>query len=230
MNHPHVLRSHFKKGFRKKVQLKINDNRSTMLSVRWEQDCTKVSLHKIFLEAPKNIMQALACYVREEAPEIPSSVRSFIDTNLRQLDYSHTLDSEKIYCQGTYYNLKTIYDSLNAEYFDNKINLRITWFGKPNQKSRSRVTFGLYHDPLKLIKINRLLDSPSFPDYFIAYVIYHEMAHDASPAYYDENGVHRIHSKEFKELEMRYRYYNLAQDWIRRNQDYFFVSEQYGRS
>ena len=28
-----------------KLRLKINDNRSTMLSVKWDPDCTKVSLH-----------------------------------------------------------------------------------------------------------------------------------------------------------------------------------------
>ncbi len=51
---------------RMKLKLKINDNHSTMLSVRWEPECAKVSLHRMFLEAPENVMQALACYIRGE--------------------------------------------------------------------------------------------------------------------------------------------------------------------
>ena len=47
----------------RKLKLKINDNRSTMLSVRWEPDCTKVSLHRIFLQAPRNVMDELSCYL-----------------------------------------------------------------------------------------------------------------------------------------------------------------------
>ena len=216
------IQQHFQKGTNKKVQLKINDNRSTMLSVRWEPDCTKISMHKIFLKAPQNVMEALTCYVKRKQPQMPAPIREFIETHLHKLDYSHTLDHRKLYCQGTCYNLKDVYDSLNQEYFDNKLNLTITWYGKAHQRNRSRVTFGLYHDPLKLIKINRLLDSPSYPDYLISYVVYHEMLHEVCPSYFDENGVHRIHNKEFKALEMNYRHYSVALEWIKNNQDHFF--------
>src|SRR5262249_43107748 len=137
-------------------------------------DCTKVSLHRMFLEAPKNVMQALACYIRQEHKIIHPNVKAFIEEGLKNLDYSHLLDKSKLHVQGNIYNLKEIYDDLNNEYFDDKLRLFITWFGN-GKRSRSRVTFGLYHDPLKLIKINRLLDSPSIPDYLVSYVIYHEM-------------------------------------------------------
>jgi hypothetical protein len=206
-----------------KLKLKINDNRSTMLSVKWEPDCTKVSLHRIFLQAPQNVMDALACYLRRKDKSIAASVKAFIEDNLKTLDYSHQIDHSKLYCQGNVYNLREIYDELNIEYFDNKLNLYITWFGKPNQRCRSRVTFGLYHDPLKLIKINRMLDSPSFPDYIVSYVVYHEMVHHVCPGYFDANGQHHIHSKEFKEREVLFRYHDIAQHWIKENQANFFI-------
>lgn len=205
-----------------KLKLKINNNRSTMLSVKWEPDCTKVSLHKMFLDAPRNVMDALACYLKQEDKNIAPTVKAFIEDNLKNLDYSETLDQSKLYSQGNVYNLQNIYNSLNQEYFDNKLDLKITWFGKA-QRFRSRVTFGLYHDPLKLIKINRLLDSPSFPDYLLSYVIYHEMLHHVCPAYYDSNGYHHIHSKEFKEREVQFRYFHMAQKWIKENQANFFI-------
>lgn len=206
----------------KRLQVKINDNRSTMLSVKWEPDCTKVSLHRMFLQAPQNIMQELACYLKREDKIISPSVKAFIEENLQKIDYSHTINKEKLYQQGNVYNLKKIYDEINHEYFGNELNLLITWFGKPNQRNRSRVTFGLYHDPLKLIKIHRILDTPSFPYYFISYVIYHEMLHYVCPAYIDEKGFNRIHSKEFKEKEAQFRHFNLAQSWIKENQANLF--------
>lgn len=206
----------------KKLQIKINDNRSTMLSVKWESDCTKVSLHRMFLKAPQNIMDALACYIKQEDENIHPKVKAFIENGLQKLDYSSIIDPRKLYQIGNVYNLKQIYDDLNREYFNNKLQLGITWFGKPVQRNKTRVTFGLYHDSLKLVKINRVLDSPSFPDYFVAYVIYHEMVHHVCPAYIDEKGINRVHSKEFKEMEAKFKYFYLAEKWIQENQNNFF--------
>jgi hypothetical protein len=205
-----------------KLRLKINDNRSTMLSVRWEPDCTKVSVHRMFLQAPQNVMQSLACYIRQEDKVISPHIKYFIEENIKKLDYSHLISQEKLYSQGAVYNLQKIYNDLNRDYFKNHLNLLITWFGKHNKRNRTRVTFGLYHDPLKLIKINRLLDSPLFPDYVVAYVIYHEMLHNVCPSYHDERGIHRIHSKEFKERELEFKHYNLAQNWINGHHRHLF--------
>ena len=216
------LQTNLQRNVKKKVKLRINDNRSTMLSVRWESDCTKVSLHRMFLEAPENVMDELACYVRREQKSISPSIKAFIEDNLRNLDYTHMLNLSKLISRGNVYNLQQIYDALNQEYFEGRLKLYITWFGRGTQKNRSRVTFGLYHDPLKLIKINRLLDSPAFPDYLVAYVIYHEMLHHVCPSYYDEKGIHRVHNKEFKERELLFPYYHQAQNWIKKHQEGLF--------
>jgi len=206
----------------KKLELEINDNRSTMLSVKWGPDYTKVSLHRMFLKAPQNIMDKLACYIRQEDKSIHPKVKAFIETGLQKLDYSKTIDSSKFYQVGNVYHLKQIYDDLNEEYFNGKLKIAITWFGKLAQRNKTRVTFGLYHDSMKLIKINRILDSPSFPDYFVAYVIYHEMVHHVCPAYVDEKGINRVHSKEFKEIESKFKYFDLAEKWVHENQNNFF--------
>lgn len=210
------------------IQIKINDNRSTMLSVKWEPDCTKVSLHRMFLQAPQNIMQALACYLRGEHQQIAPSIKAYIEYNLQRLDYSHELDLSKLQIRGRVYNLKQIYDRLNEEYFDGKLKLHITWYEWPSRrKKRSRITFGLFHDPLKLVKINRMLDSKRFPEYFVEYVIYHEMLHYVCPAYVDERGIKHIHSKEFKEREKEYRYFKSAQKWLKDHHDDLFSSHHF---
>lgn len=208
----------------KRFEFKLNDNRSTMLSVRWDPDCTKVSMHRMFLEAPKNVMDDLACYLLRKNQQIGPTIKSFIETNLKRYDYTYQINQDKLISQGTVYDLREIYDEINDEYFDRKLDLYITWFGKHNQKNRSRVTFGLYHDPLRLIKIHRLLDSRTFPDYVVNYVVFHEMVHHVCPSYVDEKGIHRIHSKEFKEMEASYHDYDKALKWIKSNQKQFFAT------
>lgn len=207
---------------KKSVKLIINDNRSTMLSVKWEPDCTKVSIHRFFVNAPDNIMNSLACYIRQEEKTISSSVRSFIEDNMRKLDYTHHLKKMKLDVIGKTYNLTHFLNEINREYFDNLIDLNITWFGRRKQTNRSQVTFGLYYEPLKLIKIHRLLDRPEVPDYMVSYVIYHEMLHYVCPSYFDERGKHCIHSKEFREKESQFKHYQMAQNWIDENRERLF--------
>jgi len=215
---------------KKLLQIKINDNRSTMLSVRREQHCTKVSLHRMFLNAPGNVMDELACYLRGDHQDIAPKVKAFIDKNFKKLDYSHTIDPFTLPTQGTVYNLRELYQELNEEYFDGELNLLITWFGRRRQYNRSRITFGLYHDPLKLIKINRLLDSPVFPEYVVSYVVYHEMVHHVCPPYTDRKGQSHIHSKAFKVKEKQFRHFHLAQRWIEEHQQQLFKDSQHGWS
>lgn len=204
------------------LELIINDNRSTMLSVRWEPDRTRISLHRMFLQAPQNIMQSLACYIRKEQKVIPSNIKYFIEDNVKNISATHLLNKEKLSTQGAVYNLQKIYNDLNHEYFDQQLNLSITWFGKLKNRPRSRVTVGLYQDSTKLIKIHRLLDSRVLPEYVVAFVIYHEMLHNVCPSYRDEKGIHRIHTKEFKQREVQFKDYQLAQQWIRDHYDYLF--------
>jgi hypothetical protein len=205
----------------RKYELKVNDNRSTMVSVKWEPDRTKVSLHRMFLNAPRNIMDDLACYIKQEKEEISPLVRAFIEDNLKKLDYSHLLDPRKLQVEGKKYNLKTLYDELNREYFDSKLKLNITWFGNCAKRNRSKITFGLYHDSLRLIKIHRMMDT--FPEFMIKFVVYHEMLHHVCPSYFDDKGRHHVHSKEFKKMEAKYKDFDKANDWLRENQSNLFT-------
>lgn len=208
----------------KKFEFKINDNRSTMLSVRWEPDRTLVSIHKMFLNAPENVMDDLACYFKRENKVISPTIRAFMEDAYKALDYTHTVDAAKLEVKGLHYDLKAIYRELNEEYFDGRLKLSITWFGKHDQKNRSKINFGLYYDNLKLIKVNRIMDSARFPDYLVKFVVYHEMLHHVCPSYYDEKGIHRIHTKEFKVLEKKYRHYQAAQKWIKNNIEELFAN------
>ena len=205
-----------------KLNLKINDNRSTMLSVRWEPDVTKVSLHRIFLQAPQNILEALGCYLKGRHKKISPVIKAFIEHEVRNLDYSRELDLSKLHVLGKVYNLQKAYQEVEEEYFQEKLNLHITWSGSGRRKKCNRITFGCYHDPLRLIKINRLIDHAYFPPYFLSYVIYHEMLHAVYPSSVNEKGYKTIHTRAFKDQEKKFKFYTQAKQWIRDNHHYLF--------
>lgn len=213
-----------------KLQLRINDNRSTMLSVKWDPQCPKVSLHRIFLEAPKNIMEELACYIGNNEAKLAPSMKAYIDDNLQKIDYSHQLDLKALETCGSVYDIQQMYNQLNCEYFGKKLNLAITWFGYRALRQRSSVTFGLYTDSLRLIKIHRMLDHHKIPDYFVSYVIFHEMLHYIYPPFVDETGIRRVHSRDFKNHEKEFHDYERAQMWLEKQRNNIFRGALNGRS
>ena len=46
------------------INLKINQNHSTMLSVRSEKKAVRVSLHQMFLKAPEPVVDALSRFIK----------------------------------------------------------------------------------------------------------------------------------------------------------------------
>lgn len=206
-------------ALRKSVKLRINNNRSTMLSVKWEPDCTKVSMHRFFLDAPKNIMDDLACYIKKESKQLTPDVKSFMEDRINRLDYTHELGKVKLNSAGSIYNLRQLMDQVNRQYFENRLDLNITWFEQQRKKFRSQFTFGLYHQPLRLVKINRLLDRVDVPEYLLSFVIYHEMLHCVFPSYCDGAGRRKVHHHQFKTMERKFHAYDHAMEWIELNRE-----------
>ncbi|MGZ3733036.1 MAG: hypothetical protein ACXU9U_04800, partial [Parachlamydiaceae bacterium] len=67
-----------------------------------------------------------------------------------------------------------------------------------------------------------IMDSPSFPEYVVSFVIYHEMLHHVCPPYIDENGIQRIHNEDFKYYEMQFKEFKRAKNWVEKHRLSFF--------
>lgn len=115
---------------------------------------------------------------------------------------------------GQCYNLQEIYNALNAQYFESKLNLNISWFGTGNI-AKTRVLFGSYHHRTKSIKINRFLDQANIPPYVVKFIVYHEMLHDIFPPKRKLNGRRSIHHQNFKEWEKQFPDYKIAKEFIK---------------
>jgi hypothetical protein len=199
----------------KPIYFKINDNRSTMLSVRWRNEAIDLSMHRFFLNAPEPILQDLAAYLKRKS-KMTSLLKGFIDENYKKLDYSKKVIFRGVQTQGERYDLLQLYQSLNQEYFEGKLDLTITWFGFKMNTNRTRITLGLYDQTLKLIKIHRMMDSPQFPKEVVRFVVYHEMLHHIfRPTAVGKSGKRKIHTEEFVKREKEYPGYSEIQQWLK---------------
>ncbi len=114
---------------------------------------------------------------------------------------------------GEHYNLEEIFQSVNARYFDSKLNLSITWFGSKKSLPKTRLTLGTYNHRTGLIKIHRLLDQAHIPSHVLSYVVYHEMLHHVLPPIKQGRQKRQIHHPAFKAREKQFQEYTLIKEF-----------------
>ena len=127
----------------------------------------------------------------------------------RQFDFS---------TEGEHYDLREIFDRLNARYFGNKLRrYKIMWGRRRKRKPQSYIVFGSIQEQDRVIRIHPLLDREFVPKWYIDYVVFHEMLHAFVPDKYDSAGRRIIHHEGFLERERTFRFYRRAVAWERQN-------------
>jgi hypothetical protein len=126
--------------------------------------------------------------------------------------------------EGTHFNLQEIYNRVNAQYFEGKIDLHITWFNPKKTRYQRRIVLGCYHKDKKLVKINRVLDQPDIPPYYISFIVYHEMLHHVAPPIIQKFRRRQIHHREFKDLEKKFENYALVKEFKQKSKMRWFIS------
>ncbi len=213
------IRAHLSKG---RVQVTLTDNRYTMISVRRipKEKRYEVRLHHMFSDADPVITRALARYIADNDAEASRVLGDFIDDNSGHVKgRARRTPPTLILTAGEFYDLREIYDELNAHYFENKIDAAITWgarTGKP--KRRNSIKMGSYSVEDRLIRIHRSLDRAFVPRFFVAWIVFHEMLHQVHDIRV-KNGRREFHSKEFLADEAHFEQYEASRRWERDHLD-----------
>jgi hypothetical protein len=113
--------------------------------------------------------------------------------------------------QGSAYDLDRMFARLNRKYFEGAIaKPTITW-----SQRKTRRILG-HHDRVhETITISKSLDSVEVPEWFVEYILYHEMLHIKHPARL-LNGRRYYHTGAFRADERRFPRYEQAQRWLER--------------
>jgi hypothetical protein len=178
-----------------------------------------VRLSDIFKNAPADVLQALAFILvaRMLSKSVPEKCeriyREYANSprTLRAADRASRLRSRKLLssARGRVYDLERIFSRLNRRFFDGKLR-------KPTLSWSPRDTLGVlgHHDaPHETIVISRSLDAIDVPEWFVEYILYHELLHFKHPAKLVK-GRRCYHTSAFLDEEERFPYYDEAQDLL----------------
>ncbi len=208
----------------KSIQLKINDNHHSIIKATPDKTGLglRASVHRIFLNAPNEVLADLADFISKPSDDSRSSIRQYIHENLsaeKPESFVKKKLSTKENPKGKIYDLRNRADFLNRQYFYPKLEFRIEWMRLNQQKStrkrrfQRQFTLGLWVVNQQKIKIHPILDSLEVPLFYLDFVIYHEMCHIVAPPICHESGRRTVHTREFYRLEKQFSHYRQAIKW-----------------
>jgi hypothetical protein len=178
-----------------------------------------VRVSDIFRNAPLSVHHALAVVLvskllrRRTPPFYERAYRDYACTPevLRASDLARRNRGRKVIssAEGRFYKLDKMFVKLNRHYFDNQLETpTLTW-----SRRRTRTILGHHDGVHDTIVISKTLDSADVPEWFVEYILFHEMLHIKHPARII-NGRRYYHTRAFRTEEQRFPRYDEAQEWL----------------
>jgi hypothetical protein len=204
----------------KTLELRLTNNHYSMISVRRKPDGYRLRLHRMFVGAEPRTVRALARYVVHNDRRASTLLGDYIER------HQHIIRQQKrrprrmnLRTVGRYHDLQAIFDRLNAAHFAGGLQARITW-GPVTSRGRRRrsIKMGSFAVEDRIIRIHPALDQDCVPDYFVAWIVFHEMLHGKHEVK-RENGRRRFHSAAFLDEERTFPEYERACAWEKANLD-----------
>jgi hypothetical protein len=178
-----------------------------------------VRLSDICKDSPPDVMRALAFVLvarllGKKVPDVHERIYrdySLTPEVMRSSDIARRRRGRKIVssAQGNTYDLEKLFSRLNRRYFDSTLaKPTITW-----SQRKTRSILGHHDRVYDTITISKSLDSSQVPEWFVEYILYHEMLHIKHAARMI-NGRRYYHTAAFRLDERRFARYEDAQSWL----------------
>lgn len=194
------------------IRLRIHRNLTSFVSFGRHEGILTVRLHSAFLDAPDPVFHGLVDWIKKKYRRAPDVVRSFVQSIPSSIDMPAR---RRLYHRTSagVYDLRKIFDNVNGEFFDGKIQARIT-FGRDNSRQQVHIRrLGSFSHQSNLITIHPLLDDRRIPEFVISFIVYHEMLHALQPKSHK-----RPHDAAFRLAEKSYPRYDEVIAWQKKNE------------
>jgi hypothetical protein len=213
----HGVGGHLPPG--KVLELRMTDNRHTIISVRRGRESYQVRVHRMFAAAEPRLVRALARYVVHNDQRASAQLSEFIESHQDQIRRKPRRARRLVVrTRGRIHDLGAILDRLNALYFDGSLDLRIAWGTARRRKAQRSIKIGAFLVEDRLIRVHPVLDQEMVPGYFVDWIVFHEMLHG-------KHGIRRVggrrcfHPPEFAREEQQFPDYFRARLWEKANLD-----------
>jgi hypothetical protein len=215
--------SHLGQALTKSVCVKFGRARTQPVKAAFEHDRVELRLHEFFGEAPSEVADDLAAWLRAGGRARRASARldAWIDERLASLPPRVTR-RQAIDLRGQCHDLEPMVQRLFDSEFQFERSPDVTWGRRGRSRARRSLQLGCYVRSAHLVRMNRVLDQPGVPAWFVNFVLFHELIHAALPV------TVQAHGREFRTWERSHPDYRAAVDWQRTNLDRLIRSARTG--
>ncbi len=207
---------------RSSVKLSFHENRRTIVSVRANQGNHHVRLHRMFQDAPSEVVDALTRYIVLRDRNANRVIHRFVEGIALNTEAKETKRvAARGHANGRVYDLEQMLHEVWQSHGPNDCqpDVHIQWgtLGRKQRGQRS-IRLGSYSALDKRIRIHPVLDSEFVPRFFVLFVVFHELLHHWLPSV-AEHGRQMMHHTEFRKREAQHPQYREALRWEKENID-----------
>ena len=188
----------------------------------WRNGVAEIRLHELFRAAPRHVWDDLAAWLRSgrRARAACRRLDAYLAAELERLPPAKAR-ATALEPAGMIHDLTALAEPLWSDWFREDFRERsrpqIGWGPRRRSRARRSLQLGCFVPSSRIVRIHPVLDHGTVPDWFVSFVLYHEILHAALP-----DGTH--HGPPFRARERLHPDYERARaweahalpDWIRR--------------
>lgn len=211
---PVELRDELARRSGRRIDLFLTDNRRRMASMRRRGDGTlEVRLQRIFLRAPDPVLAELAAMLKGGEAD-RGLLREFVEECFAgdgpAIAARERNAAPSAREKSAHHDIAAYARRLNETYLAGRSTAKVAWGRRDKRRSRRSIRFACYDGERNLVIMNRKLDNPDIPAYFVEYVLFHEMLHEVLGIGERADGKRDIHGDLFKLMESTFPDYEKA--------------------
>ncbi|MDI6796406.1 MAG: hypothetical protein QMD09_05660 [Desulfatibacillaceae bacterium] len=211
------------------IQVDFTFNRASLLRASLVRGVIKIRIQHAFRAADDNTLKALADFVQKPESSSQAILKGFVQSRSElicffaekaqsgqcaQVEYvpEKLLNGRELKPQGRHKNLEKVLAKVADDYRLDAKGIGIFWsqgreIAGPKRRS---IRFGSFNSKNRTIRIHPVLDSPVVPDFFIEFIVYHELLHAIFPPTKKPQERRSIHTGQFKQRERLFARYDEA--------------------
>lgn len=207
------------------VQVQFTRSRSTPVQAKamgygpFAKAGVHLSLHGFFKDVPHATVADLAHWLRvgRRAHAGCKRLDDWIQSQVAGLP-PKTPRRVRLKTNGEHHDLTPLMESVRLQEFPGEFSdtlplPAITWSQQSTKSKLRTLRLGSYNKASNLVRIHPVLDDPKAPEFFVRYVIFHELLHAVHPTFKGPGGRWVHHSREFRQRESLYPDFERALAW-----------------
>jgi len=194
------------------VTIVLTHNRSSLINVLEKSGVYEARIQHAFRAADRRVMKALAAFINRPDKRSRRIIDEFMQENAPLFEQMGRSPQRimRHKTRGRFRDLAKVLAKVRKEYGLKIPGVKITWAPPPRSGKGRSIKFGSWCKDTRTVSVHPYLDSPEAPDYFVEYIVYHELLHAVFPPFPGENGRRTVHGPEFKRRERKFKQFKEA--------------------